>query len=403
MSAVLIAALNTGSSSIKMAAYQAVAGGVPGEALIRVNLSGLPGAPDLSAKSADPDIAGRFAGQADVSSLAIDTLAPRLLDALEAALGAPVGAVGHRIVQGGPEIEGSRPAAPEILAYLETLTPMAPDHQPHNLAAVRALAASRPGLVQTLSFDTAFHRSQPRLAQLYAIPRALTQAGMIRYGYHGLSYAHISRRLPELFPDRTHRRTLALHLGSGASLCAMLDGRSVACSMGFSANSGIGMATRSGDIDPGAILYLLKEKQMSPDAVSDLLRRKSGLLGVSGVSGDLRAVEASDTAEAKEAAALFVYRIVRECGSMIAALGGLDALVFTAGIGENSRIVRAGIAEGLAWTGAAMDAAANEAGAADLAAPGSQAGIAVIAADEAWEIARGCLDILSSRSENGAG
>ncbi|MFN3312013.1 MAG: acetate/propionate family kinase [Hyphomonas sp.] len=402
MSDMLIATLNTGSSSIKIAAYAAEAGGVPKEPLLRVNLSGLPGAPNLSAKSDDPDVAGRFAAGADVSNLALDTLAPRLLDALETALGAPVAAVGHRIVQGGPEIEESRRATPEMLAYLETLTPMAPDHQPHNLAAVRAIAASRPGLAQTLSFDTAFHRSQPRLAQLYAIPRALTEAGMIRYGYHGLSYSHISRRLPELFPDRAYRRTLALHLGSGASLCAMLDGKSVACSMGFSANSGIGMATRSGDLDPGAILYLLSEKQMSAEAVSLMLRQQSGLLGVSGVSGDLRAVEASDTAAAKEAVALFVYRIVRECGSMIAALGGLDALVFTAGIGENSRTVRAGIAEGLAWAGVAMDAAANEAGAADLAAPESAVGIAVIAADEEWEIARGCLAILGSGSESGS-
>ena len=396
MSAVRIATLNTGSSSIKLAAYEAEAGGGPRQPLLRVNLSGLPGAPRLAAKSDDPGVAERFAAAADLTDLALDTLAPRLLDAVEAALGAPVAAVGHRIVQGGPDIEDSRKATPEMLAYLETLTPMAPDHQPHNLAAVGALAASRPGLFQTLSFDTAFHRSQPRLAQLYAIPRALTEAGMIRYGYHGLSYAHISRRLPELFPDRAYRRTLALHLGSGASLCAMLDGRSVACSMGFSANSGIGMATRSGDVDPGAILYLLDEKRMSPEAVSLMLRQQSGLLGVSGVSGDLRAVEASDSVEAKEAFALFIYRIVRECGSMIAALGGLDAIVFTAGIGENSARVRAGIAEGLAWAGVAMDGAANEAGGTDLAAAGSAVGIAVVAADEEWEIGRGCLSELTA-------
>lgn len=398
----LIATLNTGSSSIKIAVYEAQPGGTPGEPLLRVNLSGLPGAPHLSAKSRDPEIARRFVAAADSSELALDTLAPRLLDAVEAAIAAPVTAIGHRIVQGGADIEVSRKATPALLDYLETLSPLAPDHQPHNLAAVRTLAAHRPGLVQTLSFDTAFHRSQPRIAQLYAIPRALTEAGMIRYGYHGLSYAHIARRLPQLFPDRAHRRTLALHLGSGASLCAMLDGRSVACSMGFSANSGIGMATRSGDLDPGAILYLLSERQMSAQAVSHMLRQQSGLLGVSGVSGDLRAVEASDRAEAQEAIALYIYRIVRECGSMIAAMGGLDALVFTAGIGENSRTVRAGVAEGLRWAGAEMDAARNIAGAADLSARGSEVGIAVVAADEEWEIARDCLSVLGSREKNDA-
>lgn len=395
-----IATLNTGSSSIKIAAYEAEAGGSPSEPLLRVNLSGLPGAPHISAKAHEPEIAGRFAEAADVTELALDTLAPRLLGAVEAAIGGPVAAIGHRMVQGGADIKDSREATPGLLTYLETLTPMAPDHQPHNLAAVRALAARRPGLVQTLSFDTAFHRSQPRLAQLYAIPRALTEAGMIRYGYHGLSYAHIARRLPGLFPDRAHRRTLALHLGSGASLCAMLDGRSVACSMGFSANSGIGMATRSGDLDPGAILYLLSERRMSAEAVSHILRQQSGLLGVSGVSGDLRALEASDRAEAKEAIALYIYRIVRECGSMIAAMGGLDALVFTAGIGENSPTVRAGVAEGLRWAGVKMDAASNNAGAADLAAPGSAVGIAVLAADEEWEIASDCLSILGSTAKN---
>lgn len=393
MSGVLIATLNSGSSSLKIACYRSKADDTPGLELLRVHLSGLPDAPRLSARSADPEIAERFLAAADISNLDLNTLAPRLLAATEAALGAPVAALGHRIVQGGPDILDTRLASPELMAYLDSLCPLAPDHQPHNLGAVRAVAASRPGLLQTLSFDTAFHRTQPRLAQLYAIPRALSDAGLIRYGYHGLSYANIARRLPDLFPDRPHRRTLALHLGSGASLCAILDGHSIASSMGFSAISGIPMSTRSGDLDPGAVLYLLSEKQMSPDQVSLMLRKQSGLLGVSGLSGDLRTVEASTTPESEEAINLFIYRIVRECGSLIAALGGLDALVFTAGIGENSHRVRAGVAKGLAWAGLVISDEANQAGVPILSSPSDPIGVAVVPADEELEIARGSLSV----------
>jgi acetate kinase len=274
---------------------------------------------------------------------------------------------------------------PELLQYLAKLTPLAPDHQQHNLAAVEALTSARPDLLQTLSFDTAFHRSLPRLAQLYAIPRALTDAGIIRYGYHGLSYAHLSRHLSQIFPDQIHRRVLALHLGSGASLCALVDGQSVACSMGFSALSGIPMSSRSGDVDPGVLLYLMTEQGMSADRVSELLRKESGLLGVSGISGDLRILEASDRPEAKEAIDLFIYRIVREAGSMIAAMGGLDAVIFTGGIGENSARVRDGVTGGLTWAGAP-----------DPRTPlttSAHCAVAIVPADEEQEIARGCLQI----------
>ncbi|WP_409915869.1 acetate/propionate family kinase [Hyphomonas sp.] len=395
MSRIRIATLNTGSSSIKMAAFEPGTGAdEPGAPVLRAQISGLPSAPRLSVKAGDEAAAERFRGAADLSDLSAEVLALRLIAALEAALGGPVSAVGHRIVQGGPEITGSRRAATELLDLLDTLSPLAPDHQPHNLSAVRALMEARPGLLQTLSFDTAFHRTQPRIAQLYAIPRALSDEGMLRYGYHGLSYAHVARSLPRLFGARAHDRTLALHLGSGASLCALRGGLSVACSMGFSALSGIPMGTRSGDVDPGLILFLLRERSMSVEAVSQMLRQESGLLGVSGVSGDLRAVEASDTDEAREATDLFAYRIVRECGSMIAALGGLDALVFTAGIGENAPGIRARIAEGLAWTGLRLDAAANAGNALRIDGPESSVCVAVMPADEEWEIARGTLGLI---------
>lgn len=393
MSEKIIATLNTGSSSIKLAAYKSSEAGSPGDVLLRASLSGLPNAPRLSATSSKEGAAERFIAASDVSSLDMKALAPRLLSAIETALDTEIDLLGHRIVQGGPDICSSRLATPLLLDYLASLSPLAPDHQPYNLSAVRAVAACKPQLTQTLSFDTAFHRSQPRIAQLYAIPRTLTDAGIIRYGYHGLSYASAARRLSEVFPHSPSHRTLALHLGSGASVCAIRGGRSIACSMGFSALSGIPMSTRSGDIDPGAILYLLSEKQMTPDSLSLMLRKQCGLLGVSGISGDLRDIEQSAEPEAEEALNLFIYRIVRECGSLISALGGLDAVVFTGGIGENSARVRAGIAEGLSWAGVSIDAYANTSDAAVLSLPGHSVGVAVLPADEEWEIANGCLSV----------
>ena len=264
--------------------------------------------------------------------------------AIDAALHHPLAAVGHRVVQGGMHSHTSRAATPELIAQLDSLSPLAPDHQPYNLAPIRALNATRPDLPQTVSFDTAFHRTQPRIAQLYALPRALTDSGIMRYGYHGLSYAHIARRLPEHFPAHRMARTLALHLGSGSSLCAILDGQSIATSMGF--------------------------------------------------SGDLRQLEASCTAEADEAIALYIYRIVRECGSHISALGGIDALVFTGGVGENSSRVRSGIAAGLAWAGVSIEDKANRQGARVLSPDGAPASVFVLPADEESEIARDCLALL---------
>lgn len=374
MAGPFVATLNTGSSSIKFAAYSPT-GSEPGEPVLRGQVSGLPGLPKLSAHAPEAGIADRFLAAADISDTSPERIAPRLLAAIEAALGGSVSALGHRIVQGGPDISDSRTATPGLLDYLETLAPLAPDHQPHNLAGVRAMLAERPDLRQTLSFDTAFHRSQPRIAQLYALPRKLSDEGIIRYGYHGLSYAHLARRMAEIFPERARRRILALHLGSGASLCGILDGRSIACSMGFSAISGIPMSTRCGDLDPGALLYLMSERGLGAGEISEMLRKESGLFGVSGISGDLRQLEASTDPAAAEAIELFVYRIVREAGSLIAALGGLDGVIFTGGIGENSVPVRQGVIEGLVWAGV-----------------GAAAGVAVVPADEEAEIARGCLN-----------
>jgi acetate kinase len=393
----VLATLNVGSSSIKLAAYAAAQSGKLGPRLLRAEIAGLPETSKLSAVAGNSNLARAFLAGANVSDLQLSALAPRLIMAVEDALGQAVVALGHRVVQGGPHNADSQIATPELLAELESLCPLAPDHQPYNLAAIRAVSEARPGLVQTLSFDTAFHRTQPRIAQIYALPRALTDSGILRYGYHGLSYAHIVRHLPELFPAHQHKRTLALHLGSGSSLCAILNGQSIACSMGYSALSGVPMATRSGDVDPGLLLHLLGDRHMAPAEISELLRKKSGLLGVSGLSGDLRVLEAAGTPEAEEAIALFIYRIIRECGSHIAALGGIDALVFTGGVGENSRRVRAAISAGLAWAGVEIDPVANEEARPLLSPGGAPVSVFVLPADEEAEIARGCLALVGTR------
>jgi acetate kinase len=394
MTGQIVATFNVGSSSLKLAAYGTTPAGGLGPRLLRAEIDGLPGAPKLSAVAEDSARARTFLATADISDLELSVLAPRLIMAIEAALDHPLAAVGHRVVQGGMHSHTSRAATPELIAQLGSLCALAPDHQPYNLAPIRALNAARPDLAQTVSFDTAFHRTQPRIAQLYALPRALTDSGIMRYGYHGLSYAHIARRLPEHFPAHRMARTLALHLGSGSSLCAILDGQSIATSMGFSALSGVPMATRCGDVDPGLLLYLMSERHMSMDDVSLMLRKQSGLLGVSGISGDLRQLEASCTAEADEAIALYIYRIVRECGSHISALGGIDALVFTGGVGENSSRVRSGIAAGLAWAGISIEAEANRQGARVLSPDGAPVSVFVLPADEESEIARDCLALL---------
>jgi acetate kinase len=261
-------------------------------------------------------------------------------------------------------------------------------HQPHNLAPIRALAEAVPGVTQVACFDTAFHRTQPGVAQALALPRALTQAGVRRYGFHGLSYEYIAATLPTLAPELATARVIVAHLGNGASLCALQSGRSVATTMGFSVLDGVPMGTRPGALDPGVLIYLMDQHGMDTRALEDLLYHRSGLLGVSGISSDMRALLASDAAAAHEAVALFVYRIGREIGSLAAALGGLDALVFTGGIGENAPEIRARVCDGAAWLGLALDAAANRAGASRISGAASRVSAWVVATDENLMIAR---------------
>jgi acetate kinase len=262
---------------------------------------------------------------------------------------------------------GTRHRAPErvdsaLLADLETLVPLAPLHQPHNLAPIRAIAAATPDMPQVVCFDTSFHASQSMLARSYALPRALGEEGVLRYGFHGISYEFISRRLREVAPKLTAGRVVIAHLGNGASLCAVRDGKSVASTMGFTAVEGLMMGTRCGSVDPGVLVYLMDQHKMGPRDIEDLIYKRSGLLGVSGISSDMRTLRGSAEPAAAEAIALFAYRVVREIGSMAAALGGLDGLVFTAGIGEHDPALRDEIVAGCAWLGLKLDSALNAAG-----------------------------------------
>ncbi len=279
-----------------------------------------------------------------------------LLERLEAR-GAAIDAVGHRVVHGGPEHAAPARVTPRLLEALEALVPLAPLHQGPALAAMRALAALRPQLPQVACFDTAFHRTQPELAQRYALPREWHERGVRAYGFHGLSYEFIVARLPAV-AGALPERLIVAHLGAGASLCAIRAGRSVATTMGLTPLDGVPMATRPGHLDPGVVPYLLRQGR-SLDEVEDLLYHRSGWLGVSGISADMRRLLASRDARAQEAVALFCYRVVREIGSLAAALEGVDALVFTGGVGEHAAPIRARILEGCAWLGFLLDEAAN--------------------------------------------
>lgn len=311
--------------------------------------------------------------------------------------GRRVVAVGHRIVHGGVDYSGPQVLTGAVLARLDQLVPLAPLHLPHNLAPVRSMLAMAPQVPQVGCFDTAFHTSQPAAAQAYALLPRITDLGIRRYGFHGLSYEYIASRLPQSDPQLAGARVVAGHLGNGASMCAMRAGRSVASTMGFTAVDGLPMGTRCGALDPGVVLYLIDELGMDVAAVQKLLYQESGLLGVSGLSADMRTLEQSGDPRAQAAIALMVYRIGRELGSLAAALGGLDALVFSGGIGENSKALRAAVCRDAAWLGVRLDTAANDSradGIRRISTPDSSVAVWIVPANEELMIARHTLDIL---------
>ncbi|MDJ0814596.1 MAG: acetate/propionate family kinase [Desulfobacterales bacterium] len=307
--------------------------------------------------------------------------------------------VGHRVVHGGSAYSSPVKVDDAVLRRLEKYIPLAPLHQPHNLGPIRSVMKLGADIPQVACFDTAFHRTNPPLSQIFALPRRYTDEGIRRYGFHGLSYEYISRRLQVLDSKVAAGRVVVAHLGSGASMCALQGGRSIASTMGFSAMDGIPMGTRPGNLDPGVVLYLMQEKGTTPDELADLFYKRSGLLGISGVSNDMRILLESSDPQAEEAIGVFVYRIQRELGSLAAALGGLDALVFTAGVGENSPAIRARVCEGAQWLGLQLDPAANDQNLLKISTPESQVSIWVIPTNEELMIATHTRNVLLGAQE----
>ena len=311
-------------------------------------------------------------------------------------------AIGHRVVHGGDR--HTAPAlidAAELLA-LEALSPFAPLHQPHNLAGIRAAMESFPGVPQVACFDTAFHRNHPWVNDTFALPRSFYDEGVRRYGFHGLSYDYVSGELARIAPQLAEGRVVIAHLGNGASMCALQDGRSMASTMGFSALDGLPMGTRSGQLDPGVLLYLMDQRGMSAAEISDLLYKKSGLLGLSGLSNDMRKLEAAGTPDAAQAIDYFVFRAQREVGAMAAALGGIDALVFCGGIGENSRLIRARICERLDWMGIEIDHQRNAANDRVISSEMARTTVMIIPTNEELVIARAARKAAGIRERSAA-
>ena len=373
-----ILVLNAGSSSVKYALYQAAA-----EAkLLKKGVIERIGA---GAELREGDRHETLPLPADAKHVEVLTwlahdLAGRLGDIRV------VGA-GHRVVHGGQDFHQATRITADVIDKIRALAPLAPAHQPHNLAGIAALQDAWPDIPQVASFDTAFHRTQPRLAQLFALPRALTDEGVLRYGFHGLSYHYIASQLPTHLGQAAEGRVIVLHLGHGASLCALKGRQSMATSMGFTALDGLMMGKRAGDLDPGVVFYLMRDKGMSASEAEALISSQSGLLGVSGISSDMRDLAASDSPHAAEAIDLFCYRAARQIGSMAAAIGGVDALVFTAGIGENSPAVRENILARCGWLNVAVDRTANATGGPRISTSASDTSAWVIPTDEERVIA----------------
>ena len=388
--------VNAGSSSIKFQLFL-VGDGDQLELSMKGQMDGIGSRPRLVAKDEDgKSLVDRTWRVNEVSgvSAALDKVVEFLR---EASNGKLPSAVGHRVVHGGPDYSAPVAVDTNVLRRLEQLTPLAPLHQPNNLGPIRMLLDRRPGLLQVACFDTAFHRGHPEVADRYAIPEELYREGVRRYGFHGLSYEYIADRLRYAAPDLANKKVVVAHLGSGASMCALDGGRSVESTMGFTALDGLPMGTRPGQLDAGVVLYLMSEKRMSAEAISELLYKKCGLKGLSGISNDVRELLGNTDPRAKLALDYFTYRIAWFAGALAAAMQGLDGLVFTAGIGENAPAVREAVARRLAWLGLDLDPAANSAGGSRISLPQSRVSCHVIPTDEELMIARHTLRLLRER------
>jgi acetate kinase len=381
-----IVVLNAGSSSIKFSLF--LERGAELELDVNGQIEGIYTAPRFVAKGRDGATKSEKSW-GEGTKLGHDAALGHLFDYLKGELADDrlVG-VGHRVVHGALDYREPVRVDAKVLATLEKFIPLAPLHQPHNLAPIRALLAALPDLPQIACFDTSFHRTNPDIAQRFAIPAELHDAGVRRYGFHGLSYEYIASVLPRHDAKAAAGKTVVLHLGNGSSMCALERGRSVASTMGFTAVDGLPMGTRTGALDPGVILYLMDERKMDARAIEKLIYNQSGLLGVSGISSDMRTLLASDDPRARLAVDLYCYRIRRELGSLTAALGGLDTIAFTAGIGENSREIRERVCRDAAWLGVELDPAANAQGGPRISAAGSRIAVWAIPTNEELMIAQ---------------
>jgi acetate kinase len=382
-----ILVVNAGSSSIKFQLFERLAADRL-ELQLKGQMEGIGTRPRLLAK----DAAGHVLtddGYAPDQVGDVRAALARLSDWLVAQLGGErPAAIGHRVVHGGPRFSAPVLIDDAVLAELETLVPLAPLHQPNNLAPIKAIRERYPDIRQVACFDTAFHRRHPEVADRYAIPDAYYQAGVRRYGFHGLSYEYVAHRLNEIDPGLAEGRVVVCHLGSGASMCAIQAGRSIDSTMGFTAVDGLPMGTRTGQLDPGVVLYLVQAKGFDASQIERFLYHDGGLKGLSGASNDMRDLLASDAPGARLAIDYFVYRVVREAGALAAAMGGMDGLVFTAGIGERSPAIRATVVRRLAWLGLELDAGANQAHGPLISTGGNRIKAYVVPTDEELMIAR---------------
>ena len=376
--------LNAGSSSLKFSVFQRPAGeGWRLEA--RGQIEGIGASPRLTVKDSNGETLANHDVPVRDGREAVDTLAAWLKSKYG---GSRVLGIGHRVVHGGSRFKAPTVLTPQVLEHLRGLIPLAPLHQPYNLAAIDAAINRLPDVPQVACFDTSFHRGQPAVSDLIPLPRELRDAGLQRYGFHGLSYEYIASVLPQVAPKIAHGRVIVAHLGSGASLCALKDGKSLDSTLGFTALDGLCMGTRPGALDPGVVLHLFQGLNLTAKEVETLLYKKSGLLGISGISNDMRDLLGRAEADAQLAVDYFVYRVAKEIGALTAVLGGVDGLVFTAGIGENSPEIRERICDASAWLGVELNDSANRDRASEISTARSRVSVWVIPTNEELMIAR---------------